>query len=209
MNFFDTKNIAFQILDYPLSYVELIGTLFGFLSVYLATRANILTWATGIINEFFLFILFFQVQLYADMFLQIYFFIITLYGWYKWNSKKNDIKISTTLPRIKILLTVGIAIMTVISGILFSNIHLYLPAYFKLQAAYPFIDSFVMVASIVATFLLAKKKIESWLLWISIDLVGIGLYFMKGIYFLSFQYFIFFGLAMYGFFRWKKQMAND
>lgn len=209
MNFFDTKNIAFQILDYPLSYVELIGTLFGFLSVYLATRANILTWATGIINELFLFILFFQVQLYADMFLQIYFFIITLYGWYKWNSKKNDIKISTTLPRIKIFLGVSIAIMTVISGILFSNIHLYLPAYFKLQAAYPFIDSFVMVASIVATFLLAKKKIESWLLWICIDLVGIGLYFMKGIYFLSFQYFIFFGLAMYGFFRWKKQMAND
>lgn len=92
MNFFDTKNIAFQILDYPLSYVELIGTLFGFLSVYLATRANILTWATGIINELFLFILFFQVQLYADMFLQIYFFIITLYGWYKWNSKKTTSK---------------------------------------------------------------------------------------------------------------------
>ena len=68
MNFFEIKNIAIQIWDYPVSYIELIGTLFGLYSVYFASRANILTWATGIVNEIFLFILFFQVHLYADMF---------------------------------------------------------------------------------------------------------------------------------------------
>jgi len=73
MIFFDINNIAFTVLNYPISYVELIGTLFGFISVYLAAKANILTWSTGIINELFLFIMFFQIQLYADMFLQIYF----------------------------------------------------------------------------------------------------------------------------------------
>ena len=209
MNFFEIKNVAFQIWVYPISYVELIGTLFGLISVYFASRANILTWGTGIVNEVFLFILFFQVQLYADMFLQIYFFIVTLYGWYKWKSKTDESKISETSFRNKIFLTVTILIGTLISGFLFTNIHLYLPTYFKIQAAYPFTDSFVMVSSIIATILLAKKKIENWYLWIAIDLVCVVLYFKKGVYFLSLEYFIFLGLASYGLYHWKKQLSND
>jgi nicotinamide mononucleotide transporter len=209
MNFFEIKNVAFQIWVYPISYVELIGTLFGLISVYFASRANILTWGTGIVNEVFLFILFFQVQLYADMFLQIYFFIVTLYGWYKWNSKTAESKISETSFRNKIFLTVTILIGTLISGFLFTNIHLYLPTYFKIQAAYPFTDSFVMVSSIIATILLAKKKFENWYLWIAIDLVCVVLYFKKGVYFLSLEYFIFLGLASYGLYHWKKQLSND
>lgn len=209
MNFFEIKNIAFQIWDYPISYAELIGTLFGLVSVYFASRANILTWGTGIVNEIFLFILFFQVQLYADMFLQMYFFFVTLYGWYKWNSKTTETKISETSFRNKIFLAVSILIGTLISGVLFTNIHLYLPTYFKIQAAYPFTDSFVMVSSIVATVLLAKKKIENWYLWIVVDLVCVILYFKKGVYILSFEYFIFLGLASYGLYHWKKQLSND
>lgn len=209
MQFFEIENIAFQILGYPISYVELIGTLFGLLSVYFASKANILTWGTGIINEIFLFILFFQVQLYADMFLQIYFLVVTLYGWYKWSEKTNDNKISETSSGNKIVLPVTILLGTLISGYLFTNIHLYWPVYFKIQAAYPFTDSFVMVSSIVATMLLAKKKIENWYLWIVIDLVCIILYFKKGVYFLSLEYFIFLGLASYGLYHWKKKLNND
>jgi nicotinamide mononucleotide transporter len=209
MNFFEIQNIAFQVLGYPISYVELIGTLFGLVSVYFASKANILTWGTGIVNEVFLFILFFQVQLYADMFLQIYFFVVTLYGWYKWNVKTSENKISETSFRNKIFLAVTILIGTLISGFLFTNIHLYLPAYFKIQAAYPFIDSFVMVSSIVATILLAKKKIENWYLWVAVDLVCVVLYFKKGVYFLSLEYFIFLGLASYGLYHWRKHLGND
>ena len=76
MHFFDIASAAFTVIGYPISYVELIGTLFGLISVYFASRANILTWSTGIVNEVFLFILFFQVHLYADMFLQVYFFVL-------------------------------------------------------------------------------------------------------------------------------------
>jgi nicotinamide mononucleotide transporter len=208
MNFFEITNVAFQIWDYPISYVELIGTLFGLISVYFASRTNILTWGTGIVNEVFLFILFFQVQLYADMFLQIYFFIVTLYGWYKWNSKTAEAKISETSFRNKIFLTVTILIGTSISGFLFTNIHLYWPTYFKIQATYPFTDSFVMASSIIATILLAKKKIENWYLWIAVDLVCVVLYFKKGVYFLSLEYFIFLGLASYGLYHWN-QLSND
>jgi nicotinamide mononucleotide transporter len=209
MNFFEMKNIAFQFLGYPISYVELIGTLFGLFSVYFASRANILTWGTGIVNEVFLFILFFQVQLYADMFLQVYFFIVTIYGWHNWKTNTAEKMISEINFTNKLLLAAAIFIFSLLSGFLFSNIHLYLPEYFKVKAAYPFIDSFVMVSSIVATVLLAKKKIENWYLWIAVDLVCVVLYFKKGVYFLSIEYFIFLGLASYGLYHWKKQLSND
>jgi len=209
MYFFDIENVAFQIMGYPISYVELIGTLFGIVSIYFATRANILTWPTGIVNELFLFILFFQVQLYADMFLQVYFFIVTIYGWYQWKSKKNQVDISVVNLRSRIILIFSIISLTLVFGFLFSNIHTYLPAYFKIKASFPFIDSFVMVLSIVATVLLAKKKIENWYLWICVDLICVFLYYKKAVYFLSLEYLIFLGLASYGFYHWKKQLSND
>ena len=209
MTLFDINNIAYEIIGYQISYVELIGTLFGLISVYLATKNNILTWATGIVNEIFLFILFFQVQLYADMFLQVYFFIITIYGWYYWEKNTAEKTISKINFRNKLLLASAIFIFTMLSGFLFSNIHFYLPEYFKSKASYPYIDSLVMVSSIVATVLLAKKKIENWYLWIAVDLVCVVLYFKKGIHFLSLEYFIFLGLASYGLYHWKKQLSND
>lgn len=209
MHFFEITNVAFEILGYSVSYVEVIGTLFGLISVYFASRANILTWATGIVNEVFLGILFFQVQLYADMFLQLYFFIVTLYGWYNWNTKPIENRISIITFRTRLFLVTAIIAGTLISGFLFINIHLYLPEYFRVQASYPFTDSFIMVLSIVATILLAKKKIENWYLWITVDLVCIILYFKKGVYFLSLEYFIFLWLASYGLYHWKKQLNND
>jgi nicotinamide mononucleotide transporter len=88
MDFLEIGNIAFTVRGYPVSYVELIGTLSGLISVYFASKANILTRGTGIVNEVFLFILFFQVHLYADMFLQAYFFVVTIYGWRNWKSNR-------------------------------------------------------------------------------------------------------------------------
>ncbi len=208
MTLFDINNIVFVILGYQISYIELIGTLFGLLSVYFASRTNILTWATGIFNELFLFILFFQVQLYADMVLQVYFFIVTLYGWYNWKQMPNKNNITTIDFKSKIWMIASILLGTLISGILFTNIHLYLPQYFKTEAAYPYADSFVMVLSILATVLLAQKKIETWYLWIVVDLVCVLLFYKKGIIFLTFEYFVFLGFATYGLLFWKKQLNN-
>lgn len=208
MTFFDINNIAFEIIGYPISCVELIGTLFGLISVYFASRANILTWATGIINELFLFILFFQVQLYADMFLQVYFFVVTLYGWYNWKQKPKQNSITSTDFKTRIWIVAAIIFGTLISGFFFANIHLYLPHYFKTEAAFPFADSFVMVLSIIATVLLARKKIETWYLWIVVDIVCVFLFFKKSIAFLALEYLVFLGLATYGLLNWKKQLDN-
>jgi nicotinamide mononucleotide transporter len=209
MQFFDIGNIAFKLQGYPISYVELIATFFGLLSIFYASKANILTWLTGIVNELFLFILFFQIQLYPDMFLQIYFFIVTIYGWYHWKKGTADNAISKTSVRGKMLLATIILVGTVISGNLFKHIHTWFPEYFKIKAAYPFIDSYIMISSILATFLLAKKKIENWYLWISVDFVCVALYAKKAVFFLSFEYVIFLGLASFGLYNWKKHLKNE
>jgi nicotinamide mononucleotide transporter len=209
MYFFDIKNTVFEILGYRLSYVELIGTLFGLISVYLASRANILTWSTGIINEIFLFVLFFQVQLYADMFLQVYFFVVTIYGWNQWKNKKQKEQISFLDFRKRTILVIALITGTILFGFFFLNLHTLLPDYFKLKAAYPFTDSFVMMASVIATILLAQKKMENWYLWILIDSICVILYFIKGIYFLSLEYGLFLMIANYGFFHWRKISENE
>ncbi len=208
MQIFEISNIAFEILGYQISYVELIGTIFGLISVYLASRANILTWPTGIVNELFLFILFFQIQLYADMFLQVYFFAVTLYGWHNWKKKPKQNSITSTSRNMNFWIVGIVVIGSLITGFLFSNIHEFLPQYFKIKAAYPYADSFVMVCSIIATVLLAQKKIETWYLWIIVDIVCVFLFLKKGIIFLGIEYFIFLGVATYGLINWKKQMEN-
>lgn len=209
MELFEISNIAFEVLGYQISYVELIATLFGLISVYFASRANILTWPTGIVNELFLFVLFFQVQLYADMLLQVYFFVVTLYGWRSWKTKPKGNSITTTSASRRLWFVAIVIIGSLITGFLFSNIHLYLPQYFRIEAAYPYADSLVMVLSIIATVLLAQKKIETWYLWIMVDVICVFLFLKKGIVFLGIEYFIFLGVATYGLLNWKKQMKND
>ena len=209
MEFFDITSVAFKILGYAISYVELIGTLFGFVSVYYAAKANVFTWPAGIINESFLFILFFQVQLYSDMFLQVYFFVITIYGWYKWKAQTVENKISKSSNQSKVKIALAIIGGTFLFGYFFKHIHLLLPTYFGKQAAYPFIDSFIMISSVIANILLARKKIENWYLWIIVDIVSILLFLKRGIYFLSFEYLVFLGMVSYGLFNWRKELIND
>jgi nicotinamide mononucleotide transporter len=208
MNFFDVNNIALDIWGYQISYVELIGTVFGVICVYYASKTNILTWPTGIVNLVFLFILFYQIQLYADMFLQIYFFVVTIYGWYNWSKRTSENKVSKISSKSKVFIAFCIGFGTIIAGYLLAHIHIYLPNAFALPADYPYLDSFIMVTSIIATVLLARKKIENWYLWLAVDFVCVWLYFVKEVYFLSLEYLVFLGLASYGLFLWKKQLRN-
>jgi nicotinamide mononucleotide transporter len=209
MDFLALSNIAFEIFGYSLSYLELIGTLFGALSVYWASKTNILTWPSGIVNEFCLFFLFYQVQLYADMLLQVYFFVVTLYGWRYWKKEpaKHPIKRLSAPARVYISLLIVFSSLT--CGYFFSQLHLYMPTYFTKAAAYPYVDALVMVLSIVATILLAQKKIETWYLWILVDLICTVLFFKKKIIFLAIEYFLFLGLASYGLFNWKKNQSEN
>jgi nicotinamide mononucleotide transporter len=206
MNYLDINHIAFTIMGYPLSYIELLGTLFGLISVYYASRANVLTWPTGIINEVALAALFYQVQLYADMLLQVFFFVVTIFGWYQWKSNKADVPITRLSVRNRQWYIVSLLAGTILLGTCIRNLPHWLPVYFPHPAAYPYVDSFVTVASILATILLAKKQLENWICWIVVDVISVGLYLVKGINFLSIEYVIFLGLASWGLWQWRKKL---
>ena len=206
---FDINNVAFQLLDYPISYLELIGTIFGLVSVYWAARTNILTWPSGILNEIAFFALFYQVQLYSDMLLQVFFLVATIYGWLNWKKGTKQVEISSLSARAILIYLTLLFLGTFALGQLMSQIHMLLPSLFEVKAAFPYFDAFTTVASILATVFLAQKKIETWIIWIVVDVVCIGLYFIKGIPVVAAEYIVFLGLCSMGWYNWSKSMKHD
>ena len=205
-NWVSINNILVTIDGYPLSYVEFIGTVTGLFSVWFAARSNILTWPVGLINVSCFFIIFFQVNLYSDMFLQAYFFVVSIYGWAIWAKKTNDHEqiVERLSKSQRLLWGIIILVLTIVIGVFVKNINLFIPAIFSKPASYPFLDTFVAVMSIVATILLAQKKLENWPLWITIDVISIGLYAQKHVLSIAIEYGIFLCLATWGFVSWIK-----
>ncbi|RAW03502.1 nicotinamide riboside transporter PnuC [Pseudochryseolinea flava] len=198
-----------------MSYLEFFGTIAGAVAVWLSARANIWNWAIGVINVVLLFFLFYQIQLYPDMFLQVFFLITNVIGWWRWahpapeeEDQKHELKISYMNKRDLLLIAIGSAIGTVVLGMFAENLNRLFPEIFKEPTAFPYADSFVMVVSIFATFLMIQKKIESWIMWIAVDIVATVLYFSKDVKFLGLEYLVFCFLASYGLLNWIRE-HND
>lgn len=212
MNFFDIKNIFFSPLGYSLSYLEFFGTVSGIIAVWLSARANVWSWPLGIVNVTLSFFLFYQVQLYPDMFLQVFFFVTNLIGWWRWlNPRKGEENIKAELKvswmnRDQLILITGIGLAgTIAFGLFASRLHDFFPLVFTKPSASPFVDSFITVMSIVATYYMIQKKIECWIIWIAIDIVATVLYFVRDIKFYSLLYFVLTVLAAFGFYHWRKE----
>ncbi len=149
------------------------------------------------------------------MFLMVFFGITNIIGWWRWanpkkeeEDKKKELKISY-LPGKQLLIFSAVGVLgTFVSGNLASRLHEWLPAIFNKPSAFPFLDSFVTVMSIVATFWMIQKKVECWVLWIVIDVIATGMYFIKGIKFVSAEYFVFCFLAAFGLWNWMKEYRS-
>jgi nicotinamide mononucleotide transporter len=212
---FDVKEIFFTVFGHGVSYVEFVGTLLGLISVFLASRANIFTWPTGIANAIFFLVIFYQIHLYSDMFLQMYFCGMGVYGWFSWKNKAehHHSEIQTLTNRRRLWIGVFIASVVLIVGTLISQIHAILPQIFDHPATYPYIDTFIAISSILATILLARRIFETWVLWILVDITSIGLYSVKGVKLIALEFVIFLGLAVLGIYTWygiwKSQTAVE
>src|SRR5688572_8890592 len=134
MTIFDIDKTFFSVLGYKLSYLEFFGTVSGIIAVWLSARANVWSWPLGIINVTLSFFLFYQVQLYPDMFLQVFFFITNLIGWWRWlhpqkgeADKKDELKVSW-MDRKQLVLITGIGITgTIAFGLFASRLHDFFP----------------------------------------------------------------------------------
>ncbi len=216
MQFFDIENIFFSALGYPMSYLEFFGTLAGGVAVWLSAKTNIWSWPVGIINVVLFFFLFYQVQLYPDMFLQVFFFVTNLLGWWRWahpkageEDRKKELKVSL-MDRKQFLFIVLIGLVgTYLFGSFAKNLHEFFPTIFSLPSAFPYADSFVTVMSIITTFLMIQKKVECWIIWIIIDAVATYLYFSKGIKFVAVEYLIFCFLASFGLWNWIQEYKSQ
>lgn len=215
MSFFDIDRIFFEFMGYPMSYLEFFGTVAGAIAIALSAKANIWSWPIGIVNVVLFFFLFYQVQLYPDMFLQVFFFITNLVGWWRWThprkfeeDRKRELKVSYMRARQFLEISFLVAGGTALFGALAGNIHEFFPRLFPKPSAFPYLDSFVTVASIVTTFLMINKKIESWIFWILIDAIATCLYFLKGIKFVAIEYLVFCLIAAFGLVHWIREYRS-
>ncbi|HEX5171727.1 MAG TPA: nicotinamide riboside transporter PnuC [Cyclobacteriaceae bacterium] len=215
MDFFDINNIFFEIWGYPMSYLEFGATTAGFVFVVLEARAHILNWPAAILNAILLFILFYQVQLYPDMFLQVFFFLTSIIGWWRWANPKpgeEDIKMELKVSYMsagQLIMLAGIGLIgTLLVGTFAKNLHELFPVLFNKPSAFPYLDSFVTVMSITTTFFMIQKKIESWIVWMVVDAIGTYMYFVKGVKFLSVQYLAYCFIASYGLWNWIREFKS-
>lgn len=177
--------------------LEILAVVFTFICVYLTTKNRVSAWPVGIIGVVLYSIVFFQVQLYAEVILQIIFLIQSTYGWYNWSETKHKppapITKLTNLQRAS-----WVGAIFAFTGILY-NILIYT------NASIPLVDSFTTSVSLVANWLLAERKLDNWYLWIFVDLIYVGMFAYKMLYLTSALYLIFFFMAMYGLHNWKKE----
>lgn len=151
------------------SPLEAIGTLFAAAYVVLATRQNILCWPSGLIAVTLMFVVLLESRLYPSALLQIYFFAMSVYGWYEWRrggEQHQGVRVHWLPPSRHLLIAAGIVTATLVSGSIWSTT----------EAANPYPDSFATVSSVVATFMVARKIIENWIYWLVTDTVYIYVY---------------------------------
>jgi len=200
-------NIAFTILGYPMSYVELVGTVCYLCSVWLIAKRKVLTWPIGIVSVLLYMALFYQIHLYSDALEQVYYLIVSVYGWWHWLRSPREegtvIDVGFTPARTAMIWLAVTIVVGVLVGALMSRIHNLLPSVFSEPASYPYVDALTTIGSFAAMWLMARRRVESWLYWIVIDLAGIVLYYLKSVRFVALLYVVLLMLAIKGFLDWK------
>ncbi|WP_431947018.1 nicotinamide riboside transporter PnuC [Actinacidiphila sp. bgisy167] len=192
----------FTLLDTPVSWVEVLGFGSGALCVWLVARRHIANWPVGIANNLFFILLFAGAGLYADAALQVVYVVLAAYGWWSWaaaGSGAGRLPISRTGPRTWAVLAPVTAVATVLLTLGLDRFT---------DSTVPFWDALTTALSLAATYGQCRKKIESWYLWISADLVYIPLYAHKGLYLTSVLYAGFLLLCLAGLRGWRAEAAT-
>ncbi len=189
--------------------LEIAGTLASIIYLYFSIREKVWCWSWGIFASAISISIFFAARLYADMGLQFYYLFISVYGWYYWlygKSKQggNYVVITRAVGMQWIyLLMAGVVLYVLILGVL-----LYVPDWLEIEeSSMPYLDALTTAASIVATWMLARKLIEHWLIWIVIDILSMGMYLCKGLYFYAFLFAVYTAGAIIGYVEWSKKIS--
>ncbi|HEY8600216.1 MAG TPA: nicotinamide riboside transporter PnuC [Thermomicrobiales bacterium] len=184
----------------PLGMTETLGFVTGAVGVWLTVKENIWNWPIGIANSAFFVALFFSAHLFADMALQIIYIILGFLGWYWWlrgGANQTTLHVShASRATLLILAAIGISATGGLTVFLRS-----------IGDAAPFLDALTTVLSLAAQYLLTRKLIENWYIWITADIIYIGLYGSRGLYLTAALYVLFLGLCLLGLRSWRGSLA--
>ena len=182
-----------------ITWVEFFGVIFNLLGVWLTIKKNKLCFPVGIIGVLLYVIYFLQIRLYADTLLQVFYIGLLAYGWMQWNKTgdEENFVVTKILPQQWALLSFICIGGTLLIGTVF---HLFT------DASIPYLDSLLTSMSLIAQWLVAKKKLENWLVWIAADVIYVGMFIFKESYPTAILYFIFIILAVSGYINWKKRV---
>lgn len=184
-------------------WLEIIGALVGLVYLWLEYRASVWLWAANIVMPIIYVFIYYESGFYADMGINIYYLVASLYGWIMWRRGQSDGKelpIAHT-PRRKI------APMSALFVVLMVGIWLILTNF--TDSTVPVGDAFTTALSVVALYMLAQKYVEQWLVWLVVDVVCAALYLYKGLYPTALLYLLYSILAWFGYLRWLKMMKTD
>lgn len=184
--------------------LEFLAFSFGIISVIYAKKENILVYPTGIICTVITVYILYKAQYFGDMMMNIYYSLMSIYGWWNWSRIQNDkylLKI-TRFSKNDLGLTVFLFLLTITityAVYTFNLTEIKIPNY---------IDIFTSGLFFTAMWLMANKKLESWVFWIIGDIITVPLYAYRGLGMLSLQYIIFTILAIQGYIEWKKHLSR-
>ena len=183
-----------------MNWLEIIGFICGIAGIVLTLKENFWCFPVGLVNVILSMFLFYTQQLYADTLQQLVYIILLFYGWYRWvNGDSNSKRIPITLSSIKLLICCFLVWLgaTALLAILLTQ-------YTNASAPWP--DSAATSLSFIAQWMVAKKKLENWLLWIAVNILYIAIYLYKDLNLYALLFAIYLGLAIWGYIQWKKEM---
>jgi len=190
--------------------VEIFGAASGLLYLYFSIKQKIWLWPLGLLTSALYVYIFLVTRFYADMGLNCYYVLISLYGWYYWihgNRETGNRKLkvsSVTRKQVVILSAIGIGIYIILVFLLQK-----IPGLLDAEVSeLLYWDAFTTAASIIATWMLARKVIQHWLIWIVVDAVSLGLYLYKGMYPTVILFFVYTLMAYKGYIEWKNDMGG-
>jgi nicotinamide mononucleotide transporter len=191
------------------SLLELIGFATGLLCVLLAALNKILNWPFAIISTGIYIFIFASHQLYADMGQYVYLFLSNIYGWYYWSNRPKNEKTIPVARITKQQITWSVIAVVILSPLLGFMLTKLAPVLHYAPAAFPYLDSFCTVCSLIAQLFMARKILENWLIWIFVDIIYVGVYFMKDLHLTAVLFLVYTGLALFGYIDWRKDYRKQ
>lgn len=183
------------------SWLEWVAVILSIIYVILAAYKNNWCWPAAAISVSLYIYIFYTSKLYSETGLQVFYLIMAFYGWWQWRAyqpEKEELKVSRLTGKNHLQLFSVALILTLIFYLLQKEFT---------DAALPLPDSFVTAFSLVATFLVARKKIENWIWWIVIDSLAIYIYINRNLHLTAILYFIYVIIAVVGYFNWRKELS--